>query len=94
MISDNKKLSIDTVYSSLVEIIKNDAMKPLDQVGSYVVGATMAEASIDSLFDKYPVLEDIAEIGASMEWEDENYLDECYQRLKFLIEKLGKQINV
>ena len=93
MIRDTNKLSINTVYVSLAEIIKNDARRPLDQVGSYVVGSTMAEVGIDSLFEKYPALEEIAEIGASMEWQGEEYLDEYYQRLKILIEKLGKEIN-
>lgn len=93
MINDNKRLSIDTVYLSLVEIIKNDARKPLDQVGSYVVGSTMAKEGIDGLFEKYPILEEIAEIGASMEWQGKDYLEEYYQQLKTLIEVLGKRID-
>ena len=93
MINNNKKLSINTVYLSLIEIINNDARMTLDQVGSHVVGATMAEAEIDSLFEKYPVLEEIAEIGASMEWQGKDYLDGYYQQLKALVEKLGKEIN-
>jgi len=43
----------------------------LNGVGSKIVGCTIAAEGIEPLFAKYPILEQIAELGANLETEKE-----------------------
>jgi dihydroorotase len=88
----NPSLSIDSIYTNLVEIIKNKDQKPLDQIGSYILGATLVKDGIEDLFKEYPVLEEIADVGSNLEYQGEEYSIEYYERLKELIKKLGDEI--
>lgn len=93
MSTDKPAISIKTVYLNLVEIITNDAKVPLNQVGSYVVGSTIAEDGVDDLYKDYPTLEQIADIGSELEYQGEEYAEAYYQQLKSLIVKLEKEIS-
>lgn len=90
---DNTELSINTIYLRLNEIVKNEAQESLDRVGSYVVGCTLAVDGIERLFEDYPVLEEIADIGSELEYQGEEYFQDYYQRLKKLVEKLEAEIS-
>ena len=90
---DNTELSINTVYLRLKEIIKNEAREPLDKVGSYLVGCTLAVEGIESLFESYPTLEEIADIGSDLEYQGEEYFDEYHRKLKVLLVKLESEIS-
>jgi hypothetical protein len=93
MSTDNTELSIDTIYLRLNEIIKNEAQMPLDQIGSYIVGCTLAVEGIEKLFESYPTLVEISDIGSDMEYQGEEYLQEYHQSLKKLIVKLGAEVS-
>lgn len=86
-------LSIDSIYATLTKIIENEAKLPLDQMGPYIVGCTIAEEGIDSIIKDYPIIEDIGEIGASLEWQGEEYYDEYCRKLESLMAKLSTEIN-
>lgn len=59
--------SIKDIYTRLAEIVENKLNEPLNKLGSYIVGCTIVLDKIDELYKKYPVLEDIAELGAELE---------------------------
>jgi hypothetical protein len=90
---DSIEPTIAAVYLRLNEIIKNEAQKPLDQVGSYIVGCTLAAEGIERLFESYPTLVKIADIGADMEYQGEEYLQEYYQSLKKLLVELETEVG-
>jgi hypothetical protein len=93
MNTNDDKLSINTVYLRLNEIIKNDVQEPLDRVGSYIVGCTLAIEGIERLFESYPTLEEIADIGSDVEYQGEEYFDEYHYKLTKLLEKLAAEIG-
>jgi phosphoglycerate-specific signal transduction histidine kinase len=84
---------IEDVYSKLAKIIKNDDNIPLEQMGSLIVGCTLAQDDIELLFRDYPVLEEIAEIGADMEWQAGEFLDEYNQQLHNKMKVLQHSIH-
>ena len=90
---DNTELSINTVYLRLNEIIKNEAREPLDKVGAYIVGCTLAVEGMEGLFKSYPTLEEIADIGSDLEYQGEEYFDEYHRKLKVLLVKLESEIS-
>lgn len=58
---------IQEIINILDEISANKDNKPLDIIGSYIVGATLARDDIEELYKIYPELETIAELGAELE---------------------------
>ncbi len=58
---------IQEIIKRLDEISANKDNKPLYMLGSYIVGATIIREDIDELYEKYPGLENIAELGADLE---------------------------
>jgi hypothetical protein len=93
MSTDNAELSIDTIYLKLNEIIKNEALEPLDQVGSYIVGCTLAVEGIERLFESYPTLGEIADIGSDLEYQGEEYFEEYHRELMKLLERLEAEVS-
>lgn len=55
------------IIHNLIQIVRNEKGERLDQVGSYIVGATLARDDADELFVHYPLLEEIGELGADLE---------------------------
>lgn len=58
---------VQIIISRLDEILRNDNSAPADQLGSYIVGATIARDDIEQYYQQYPLLEKIAELGADLE---------------------------
>lgn len=55
------------IISRLDEILRNDNNDSADQLGSYIVGATLVRDDIEQYYQQYPLLERIAELGADLE---------------------------
>lgn len=93
MSTESHTPSIDVVYYNLAEIIKNDDKRPADRVGSLIVDCTLPLYNIESLYIDYPILEEIAEIGADMEWQGEAYFADYIKQLNEKIKALENSIN-
>lgn len=87
MYDDRKQIVIDKIK----HILQSSKNEPLDCLGSYIVGATLARDDWEDVFqDNYPLLDEIAELGAELETtEDTEYAANIIREIK---EKLG-QIN-
>ena len=87
MYDDRKQIVIDKIE----HILQNNKNEPPDCLGSYIVGATLARNDWEDVFqDNYPLLDEIAELGAELETtEDTEYAANIIHEIK---EKLG-QIN-
>ena len=85
---DNRK---QIVIDKIKHILQNSKNEPLDCLGSYIVGATLARDDWGDVFqDHYPLLDEIAELGAELETtEDAEYAANIIHEIE---EKLG-QIN-
>ncbi|MFZ1302190.1 MAG: hypothetical protein WAQ27_06495 [Candidatus Microsaccharimonas sp.] len=59
--------TIETVITELQNILSNPTNVAPDMLGSYIVGATIVQDDSDVLFEKYPLLEELAELGADLE---------------------------
>lgn len=59
--------AVNDVVSRLQEILQNPHDEPIDLLGAYIVGATLARDDIEQHFLLYPLLEEIAELGADLE---------------------------
>lgn len=55
------------IIKRLETISSNQNAQPLYVLGGYIVGATLAKDGIEILFEQYPLLEKIAELGADLE---------------------------
>lgn len=62
-----KPSGIQDIIRQLDDIVQNKSDKPLDQLGSYIVGATLVRDDIEEYYSDYPLLGDIAELGAELE---------------------------
>ena len=49
------------------KILRNTHNEPLDKLGSYIVGETIVQDDFEEIQKKYPLLENIAELGAELE---------------------------
>jgi hypothetical protein len=86
--------SVDAIYNHLAKIIENKEKRRPDQVGSLIVGCTLAKDGIEHLFVEYPILEEIAEIGADLEWQGKEYFDEYIKILNVKIKDFANSINI
>ena len=81
--------SAKQVIERLQAICDNADPLKLDEVGSKIVGCTIAAEGIDPLFVKYPILEEVAELGASLETEkDVEHQQAIFVLIKEKIDKL------
>lgn len=55
------------ILDRLDTILRNTGNEPIDRLGSYIVGATIVRNDAEELFKTYPMLEEIAELGAELE---------------------------
>ena len=87
MYVERKQVVIDKIKN----ILQNNKNEPLDCLGSYIVGATLARDDWEDVFqDNYPLIYEIAELGAELETtEDTEYATNIIHEIK---EKLD-QIN-
>lgn len=67
----------------------------MDVVGSYIVGATIAKDGIEQVYKEYPILEEIAELGAELETieNDELYRKQLFRMITLKLDILKKQLN-
>ena len=76
----------------LNEIVRLEDSKPLDQLGSYIVGATIVADNIEDFYDDYPILHDIEDAGSNLEWQGKQYEEEFWAAAKAGIAKLNEQV--
>ncbi len=62
-----KQAPIMEILNQLDEIIRNDHHEPPYILGGYIVGTTIVRDDIESIYEEYPSLEYIAELGADLE---------------------------
>ncbi len=65
----------------LNDIVKNSNKFELDSVGSKIVGCTIAAEGIEDVYSEYPLLEEIAELGSSLEAEKDLKQQQAYFKL-------------
>lgn len=71
------------IIDKLENIINNADFSKLDDVGSKIVGCTIVDEGIEPVYSEFPILEEIAELGASLEIEK----DQKHQKAIFTIIK-------
>ncbi len=84
--------SIQDIFTRIEQILTNKEGEPLSQLGSYIVGCTVVLDNIDDYYKKYPLLEEIAELGSELEVQDERYHHEYVTSIKKKMLKLKKQL--
>ena len=58
---------ITSIIERIEDILDNSRNETADMLGSYIVGATFVRDDIEQYYEKYPLLEGIAELGAELE---------------------------
>lgn len=61
------KDEILNIISRIENILQNPRGETADMLGSYIVGATIVRDDIEQYYKKYPLLEEVAELGADLE---------------------------
>ncbi len=85
---------IQAIISRIQEILLNRNKEPLDRLGSYIVGATIVRSDIDYYYDKYPLLEEVAELGADLETlGGSEYATKVFAEIKEKFRLLEEQIK-
>jgi hypothetical protein len=86
---NSKMQDIKIIINKLDNIFLEDNLANLNDLGSKIVGCTIAAEGIEPLFVKYPILEEIAELGASLETEkDLEHQQAIFVLIKEKIDKL------
>lgn len=76
-------ININGIFNRLVGIMSNSHNESLDKLGSYIVGCTIVLDDIDEYYKDYPVLEEVAELGAELETvSDRQYQIELLDKIK------------
>lgn len=86
---------ITSIVQRLDEIVQNKNNEPLDQLGSYIVGATLARDDSEVYCEAYPTLRVIAELGAELETmaSEEETASIVFTEIKDSLQSLKTQIN-
>ena len=80
---------IKIIINKLDNLLLEDNLTKLNDLGGKIVGCTIATEGIEPLFAKYPILEEIAELGASLETEkDVEHQQAMFVLIKEKIDKL------
>lgn len=80
---------VKIIINQISDILKNPKNESPDKLGSYIVGATIVREDIEEYYKKYPLLEEIAELGADLETladstHSEKVLADIHTKLKDL----------
>lgn len=59
--------AIHEIVARIDQILLNENNDPIDQLGSYIVGATIIREDYEYYQDKYPILAVVADLGAQLE---------------------------
>ena len=85
---------IQLIVARIDEIIRNKGSKPLDQLGSYIVGATLTRDDIESYYEAYPSLEKVADLGADLETlADTEFAEQVFSEIKAHLDVLKLEIQ-
>jgi len=80
---------ISVLINRLDDLVANKSGLSQDQIGSYIVGETIASEGIEELYAKYPLLEEIAELGSDLETErDPLYQEQLLNEIKAKLAEL------
>ncbi len=84
---------ISGLINRLDDIVANKSGLSQDQIGSYIVGETIAVEGMEKLYAKYPLVGEIAELGSDLEVEtspmhQDRLLDEIKAKLASLKSEL------
>jgi hypothetical protein len=63
-------------------------------IGGYIVGTTIVRDDIDTFYKEYPILEEIAELGAELETaRDQDYGNELLEQIQVKFHILLRQVH-
>lgn len=82
----------EAVVTRLNEIVEMEGKEPLDQLGSYIVGALIVDDEADKLSETDEALERIASLGSDLEISNggDEWMQKDWQEVKLLVGKLSK----
>lgn len=84
---------ITEIVKTIDDILKNEKNQPLYVLGGYIVGATIVKDGIEEVYKEYPLLEEIAELGADLEtMEDDTYALPVFQEIQEKFAALKSQL--
>jgi hypothetical protein len=83
------------IVKRLNEIIDMEGKEPLDQLGSYIVGALIVDEIGFELYQSNETVERIAELGSDLEISNgsNEELQEMWEEIKALVAKLDADIT-
>jgi hypothetical protein len=85
---------INKIIERIEEILLNPANEPIDMLGSYIVGATIVRDDIGRYYEKYPLLERVADLGADLETlGGSKHADGVLREIKIKFEELKSQVE-
>lgn len=86
---------LEAVIKKLQEIIKLEEKVPLDQLGSYIVGALLIDESGWKLYQANETIARIAELGSDLEISNggEKWMTRNWQEIKQLTNELSSKGN-
>lgn len=85
---------ITDIVKTIDDILKNEKNEALYVLGGYIVGATIVKENIEEVYEQYPLLEEIAELGADLEMlEDNTYALPVFQEIQEKFATLKSQLN-
>jgi len=77
---------IQEIIKTLDAISVNKDNEPLCVLGGYIVGATVVRDDIDELYEQYPGLEMIAELGSDLETlENDRYAKPVFEQFQYAL---------
>lgn len=81
---------INDIYDRISKILKNDQKYSYKTMGDHIVKCTSVHSNIEEYYDKYPPLLDVAELGASLEYEGGGYQKEIIDQIHYKMKQLHK----
>lgn len=79
---------INDLYNHLSVIVKNDRKYSYTEMGAMIIKKTHAARGIEYYFQNYPPLIDIAELGASLEYEGTTHHQDLIKQIKYKLQEL------
>jgi len=85
---------IQEIVDRLDAISSNVNNEPLYILGGYIVGTTIVRDDIDELYEKYPKLEYIAELGAELETlEETEFAEPIFKRFQIALKQFKETLK-
>lgn len=83
-----ENIVINDTYDRISKLLKNDQHYTYKQMGEFIIACTSSIDNAEMYYAKYPPLLDVAELGASLEYEGTAYQDEIIQQMRFKMSEL------